>query len=283
MAIAGAWKRQSLATGEYAGARVWGTGINPVHATRDDGTGRVLDPSNTYEPGPDDPDIDYGYCPEDMLTLGVNPAYTEDHPNWGDTAPRSSTRGYPRWGMDGNEYPLNPNGNPPMGTGLRTFTKGGAIRRETPMQIPNETVSEGFLDKVLAQGEPAYARPSDDSQYTIQTSMRQRDLARNNEHAQARGTDDARSEIQSRIAGQKRYVPSQGERHYDMTPREQDYILRPWVSRTAGTPPEEWLEGQEMYESTAIQRQPPSDPYMGTNEEDVTMDYGYTGEDLTYA
>jgi hypothetical protein len=284
MAIAGTFKRQALAEGHYQGARVWGTGINPIHASRDDGKGRILDSTNTYEPGPDDPGIDYGYCMEDMDCLGVLPAYTEDHPNWGDIAPRSQTKSYPRWGMDGNEYPLDAVGNPPMGTGLHTFTRGNAIRRDIPMQIPNETVTEGYRSKTYAQGEYAYARPSDDSQYTMQTSMQQRDQARNNEHAQARGTDDAREPIQSRVAGQKHYEASQGERHYDMTPREQDYILRPWTTRTAGTPPEAWLEGQEMYVSDAVQRQPPSDPYMGVNAGDTpNMDYGYTGEDLTYA
>jgi hypothetical protein len=151
------------------------------------------------------------------------------------------------------------------------------------MQVPNETVAEGWTDKVLAQAEPADSRPSDDSQYTMQTSMAQRYLSRNNDHAMARGTDDSRTDIPSRVAGQKRYIAAGGERHYDMTPREQDYILRPWVGRTAGTPPEQWLDGQDMYVSTAIQRQPPSDPYLGGNEDTVASDFGYTGEDLTYA
>ena len=281
MALAGAWKNQTRNT--YQGAKVWGTGIHPIHAVRDDGTGRVLDPANTYEPGPDDPGIDYGYCMED-LQPGVNPTYTEAHPNWGDETPRATTRGYPRWGMDGAIYPLDPVGAPPMGTGLLTMQNGGAIRGDRPMQIPNETVTEGWRDKVQAQTYPADANPSDDSQYTMQTSMQQRYQARNNATASSRGTDDAREPIQSRVASMKSFHPSEGERHYDMYPREQDYILRPFVNRTAGTPPAEWLDGQEMYVSDGIQRQPPSDPYMGQNAADmVTDNYGYTGEDLSYA
>src|SRR5262245_26174239 len=138
MALAGRWK--GLARQEYQGARVWGTGVNPIHASRDDGTGRVLDPANTYEPGSDDPGIDYGYCPEDMVTVGVNPEYTSAHPNWGDVDTRTSTHGYPRWGTDGNEYPYDPVGAPPMGTGIRSLMQGDPIRGDTPMQIPSETV-----------------------------------------------------------------------------------------------------------------------------------------------
>lgn len=282
MAIAGTWKRQAQSTVDYEGAKVWGTGINPIHSQHDDGTGRVIAPM-TYEPGNDDPGIDYGYCFEDMVG-GVAPAYMNDHPNWGSKDTRSNTGDYPRWGMDGNEYPLDPVASPPMGTGIRAYNHGFLTRLTRPLQVPSETVTEGYRHK--EHGGVSDSRVSDDSQYTINTSMRQRDLSRNNEHAVTRGTDDPREPIKSRITGKRRYVPSSSpERHYDMTPREQDYILRPFVTRTAGTAPEQWLEGQEMFVQEPIQRQPPSDPFLGENAIDLPIQqetYGFTGEDMSY-
>jgi hypothetical protein len=148
--------------------------------------------------------------------------------------------------------------------------------------LPSETVSEGWLNKAK-DGKLADARTSDPSQYEIQTSMTQRYQTRVNNAAVARGTDNERASIESRTAPQKVKHFSGEERHYDMFPAQQTEILRPFLYRKAGTGPEQYLEPNEMYVATAIQRVPPPDPSLGVTETDSSLDYGYTDEDYFYA
>lgn len=241
-----------------------------------------------YEPGPDmgHDEVDYGYTVEDRSIPGdPHESYMNYYrtAGWTDGISREDTDNFPSWGADGNRYPLDPVGSIPMGSAIRTFDNGMAANGTMSDQLPTETVTEGWLNK-NHRATPNNARVSDDSQYTRNTSMQQRDATRTNANALLRSTDEPRSGIKSRIPGMIQKVYSGGERHYDMTPREQDYILRPWRNRTAGTAPEQWLEGQEMYVSDNIQRQPPPDPEMGPNSPTLTDEtsFGYTAEDYTY-
>jgi hypothetical protein len=169
----------------------------------------------------------------------------------------------------------------PPGVITRLRSRLGGARNQNykqSSQIPTETVSEGWLNK--ATGNLADSEPSDDSQIFIQTSRIQRYETRNNTHAVMRGTDDERSTIPSRVAGQKLKYFSGQERHYDMFPFQQDEIIRPFWYRHAATGPQEWMDPNEMYVSTAIQRTPPPDVGSGTPDIDLTLGtYGYTNED----
>jgi hypothetical protein len=147
-------------------------------------------------------------------------------------------------------------------------------------QIPSETVSEGWLNK--PQGTPADSKPSDDNQLIIQTSMTQRYRTRTNAGALARNTDEPRSDIPSKVTGQRIKVYSGGERHYDMLPKEQDAMVRPFWYRTAGTGRADDMVPNTMYSISALQRIPPPDPSMGMPETEFVNEFGYTDEDTQY-
>jgi hypothetical protein len=115
----------------------------------------------------------------------------------------------------------------------------------------------------------------------MQTSMQQRYQTRVNDHAVARGADGPRAGIESRVIGQRLKVYSGGERHYDMLPREQDDMPRPFYYRTAGTGDPANMAPNAMWEIDPIQRVTPPDPYLGADETD--LGYGYTSEDSFYA
>jgi len=87
--------------------------------------------------------------------------------------------------------------------------------------------------------------------------------------------------IGSRIPGQKLRFWSGGERHYDMFPRQQDLIIRPFWARNAGTGYVEWMAPNEMYVSSPYNRMAPSDANVGpdTPPEETTT---YTDEDMNY-
>lgn len=154
------------------------------------------------------------------------------------------------------------------------------ITAEQPNSMPTETVNEGWLNKVTSF--VADASPSDPSQYEVQTSMRQRYETRTNVRAQARATDDPRSNIASRVMAMVEKVYSTGERCYDMFPYQIDQIERPFRYRSAGVGPAEWLETNEYSAVTPVQRTPPPDPAMGVPEVQEPEGYGYTGEDSMY-
>jgi hypothetical protein len=154
------------------------------------------------------------------------------------------------------------------------------ISAEPSNSNPTETVSEGWLNKVTSF--VADAAPSDDAQLIVQTSMVQRYRNRDNKRAVMRDTDDARSEIGSRIMAMVEKVYSTGERSYDMFPFQIDQIERPFRYRTAGVGPAEWMEANEYGAITPVRRTPPPDPAMGVAEVYPVEDYGYTGEDSMY-
>jgi hypothetical protein len=262
----------------YSGAQVWGTGINPIHEVYGSPPVRLNDPLAPQTPPSEatrqTTDIFYNWQYAEPPSNGAAYVTYDDRPAY-DTPPEESpvrikTIGHP---------PLNASG---MAKQRFRRTKGGAHRLMQVLQptLPSETVSEGWTNKT--RGALANAKPSDPSQYEMQTSMTQRYKVRNNQQAVERATDDPRAEIQSRVAGQKIKNWSQGERNYDMLPKEQDEIPRPFYYRTAGTGPAENMLPNEMYGIDPIQRTVPPDPSLGNPDDNYTA-YGYTPEDAFYA
>jgi len=268
----------------YAGPGVWGTGINPVHAVY--GSPAARQGAIRPREGETTPPFlgvaeelaaeDYNFCQEDPQ---YGSAFVrDDRPGW-DVEPSNNPS---RYSTDG-QPPVNATGA--AKTRFRS-TFGGAFsywRAKLPRanyMIPSETVSEGWVNK--PQGRPANSKVSSPVQYERQTSMQQRYRARNNDLAVLRSTDYPRSHINSRVTGQKLKFYSQGERLYDMYPRQQtaDYD-RPFYYRTAGTGLQEQMLPNEMWDTRAIERTPAPDPYVG--DPDISLDYGYTGEDRFYA
>ena len=188
---------------------------------------------------------------------------------------------------------------------LRSF-RGGEAEKDTPgprgtsSEIPVEDVAEGWVNKGssgrIDPGEVPddNVMPSAVAQYERQTSMQQRHLPLENERAVLRGTDEARTSVASRIvamklrqfSGQYPFVPGVEEtyRAYDMFPYQIDDIPRPFTYRTAGTGPQRYLETNEQWMRTPMQRQPPPDPSMGIPESELTDtdQFGYSTEDQGY-
>jgi hypothetical protein len=174
---------------------------------------------------------------------------------------------------------------PSSGTVFRTISEGAVVARHTPRSYPTETVTEGWDNKLTGPVEDAGT--SAQSQYERQTSMQQVNPAegRNNKLAVARGTDDGRAKIMTRLTGQKIKPWSTGERLQDMFPYQQETMIRPFWYRQFGTGDPAQMESNDMYVSNAVQRTPPPDPDLGPQETDVTADSfenGYTTEDVTY-
>lgn len=258
--------RETIAE-NYTGARKWGTGINVVHASTDDGTGRVMTPGEAPYGLPANSPIlgyQYGYTVEDLAATG-DQSFTAWHPGLGETAKRGKSD-LPPWGH---------RKGPPAGTGLRSLKRGMSEKETEAQQIPSETVSEGWRNKV--HGSVSNSVVSDPSQYEVQTSSRQRDETRVNSAASIRGTDAGRSPIASRIPGQKIKVYSTGERLDDMTPWTQDLFHRVFRMRIAGTGDPSLLEPNEMYTSQPMTREVPADVYQGVSE--TAGNYGYVTGD----
>lgn len=272
----------------YVGKLAWGTGYNPVHMYYGSPPDR-LGPLNPREGDVTPPWVgvpqnllgdegDWGY------TIDDNPGQyfvRDDRPGWDvpttENPSRYSTGDQPSYNATGAAK-----------TRFRAMMGGayslwrGKLPRANYM-IPDETVSEGWVNKPT--GRPANSVVSDPSQYEIQTSMTQRYRARNNDLAVMRDTDAARSHINSRVSGQRTPTYSQGERLYDMFPRQQspeaEDMTREFFYRTAGTGIADQMAVNETYDINAIERTPPPDPYIGP--QDTALDYGYTQEDSFYA
>jgi hypothetical protein len=284
--ITGSWVTDNSGdASDFSGALKWGTGINPIHEVYGEGPPRR---SLGRQPGPDDPtpqlstvpasfenpDI-YGYTMEDIQTLQdfsqFSPAYGTDI-----TELRAKNySGMPDWSViptdpERTEFQQRPELSDALwsGIGLESF--------------PTETVSEGWLNKTA--GKVLAARTSDPSQYEMQTSMQQVNPApgRNNGAAVARGTDDPRANIMTRLTGMKIKPWSRGEREIDMFPYQQVMMVRPFSYRTAATGNPADLEPNEMYVSEPIERVVPPDPDLGPQENELADNYGYTDEDSSY-
>lgn len=275
----------------YVGAKVWGTGYNPVHMYYGSPAARL----NAINPREGDvtppfagvPDQlisnggDWGYSEQEVALEGQQYFIRDDRPGWDIESPnnpsRYSTDDHPPWNASGAAK-----------TRFRAIMGGaysmwrGKLPRADYM-IPSETVSEGWVNKPT--GRPANAVTPDPSQLIVQTSPVQRYRARNNDHAVARATDAARSHINSRVSGQRTPRYSEGERLYDMFPKQQHpdspIMQRDFFYRTAGTGLQDQMQPNAMWEVNAIERTPPPDPYIG--QQDTSYQYGYTPEDNFYA
>jgi hypothetical protein len=286
--ISGLWRQNNGNANDYVGARKWGTGNNPVHEIYGEGpplsiTNRLPGPSSpTDQLGEVDPSLepadDYGYCMEDIASLGP---YTGFPPEWGTEtddyrASVADQGGQPSWDMTSTD--------PEVVQYRNTQELDPRLWRGVMLKsFPTETVTEGWRNKETGAIETALV--SDPSQYIMQTSMMQVDpvAGRNNSHATARGTDDPRNNIRTRLTGQKIKPWSEGQRNADMFPYQQDTLIRPFTYRTAGTGYPEQMETNEMYVSYPVQRDVPPDPYLGPEETDVISDgYGYVPEDMVY-
>jgi hypothetical protein len=262
----------------YSGAQVWGTGINDIHQYYGSPPVRLNDSEYPQTPPsesrPQATDIYYNWEYGEPASNGARYVTYDDRPGYDvspqDSPVRRSVLGHP---------PVNA-----TGAAKQRFrrAKGGAHRLMQVLQptLPSETVSEGWTNKT--RGALANSKPSDPSQYEMQTSMTQRYKVRGNQASVARATDEPRATIQSRVAGQKVKNWSQGERNYDMLPKAQDDMPRPFYYRTAGTGDPAMMNPNEMYNIDPIQRTVPPDPSLGNPDDNYTA-YGYTPEDNFYA
>jgi hypothetical protein len=309
---------------DYAGNYVWGTGINRIHAYRQP-TGRPqnyneplsdLDKRTlahmTGEPGFIETGPPWGYQPEDLAGLDVfaNPEVAiqgyyyppgdgpypggDEHPNidtgigWTNraTIPDNQSRPWqagPRqrsW-LRSQKWAGSPRGG--------ATTAGGQPTYQNSNEIPTETVSEGWINKGSTGGlieSPEFnSQPAPTHQVFVNTSMVQRHRMLNNDRAVARGQDEPRESIPSRIVGPKVKVYSgedpDSNRAYDMFPYQAEAIPRPFHYRTFGGGPQNYTKNNEQYERRAIQRTPAPDAGLGIPDTQFSeqTDDGYTADD----
>jgi hypothetical protein len=288
----GTWRRSATSDARYTGALKWGTGINPVHSEAGVGPA-LIDPKLNYDtpdlgagddaarmiddqfwPPPPDEEGDnnsqfWGYGQEGDL---------RDHPNYQEVGDANTA---------GSRAELNQPNWPPWGGSRKTAPGGtfirsllhGALTVNKSRQVPSETVSEGWENK--AHGIAANSLPSDDSQLIMQTSMTQRYKVRAGSQSAGRASEYS-APVSSRVTGQKLKIYSGQERHYDMTPYDQDEILRGFLSRQAGTGYTEWQHPNEMFVNEPMQREPAPDPFQGTASPASSVPADYTSEDMQY-
>jgi hypothetical protein len=205
---------------------------------------------------------DYGYTDEEFASsqFGYGPETgTSDRPGLGAETPQFrgvTPRGFPSYGPK--------EGGIPGGTKYRAEPHGNLVALK--LGDKEETVGEGWVNKEVNDVEDSTV--SDPSQYERQTSMQQRDQTRAGSQNPNTGTaSEFRAPIGSwRPTWGQRIKPwSEGRRHYDMLPRHQDEMIRPFWYRTAGTGYVEYMPANEadQYQRDALQRQPVPDPYAG--------------------
>jgi hypothetical protein len=290
MAITGGWKEQALI---QSGALKQGAGYNPIHGIRYS-AGRSDKPPNlifsthvTTDEMPlaltDQVAPDWAYENSDVTNpLWGNNEQTglSDQPNLGDPTMSYHTEApFPSWGP----YTAGL----PGGTEVRSYDHG-AEASNTPKQQPYETVTEGWENKARGDSENQ-ASVSDPSQYEMQTSMIQRNKVRAGSQRGLGSASEYDAPVTPRVAPWKMKVWSGLLRHYDMQPKEQELIIRPWWTRQAYTGPtgELWNETNELYRSEPMQRVIPPDPHLGepatTEVPPVESNqFGYQYEDALY-
>lgn len=288
--ITGSWKaRNTGEAADYTGALKWGTGINPVHNVQGEGSplrssGRMPGPDNPSDrpatvPGPpfteSGPHV-YGYTMDDIASLeGMFRPFPPPLGTETEILRGRNYSGMPNWGVIPEdewrtEFASQPEIARPLWSGIHVKS------------FPTETVTEGWDNKLT--GEILDAGVSDPVQYERQTSMQQVNPppGRNNGAAVARGTDDARANIMTRLTGMKIKPWSRGERDEDMFPYQQLMGVRPFRYRSAATGDPDRMRVNEMYVSEPIERTVPQDPSLGQQETAVDPGYGYTDEDVYY-
>jgi hypothetical protein len=280
--ITGEWARQNL---QYSGAEVWGTGLNPVHyqygspdariAAVRQREGEVTPPFQAVPDAIEQQEM-WGYTPEDSSYTGMSYG---DRPNWTDEPSnfRTDTEQQPPWSAPQS---INEQFRSMFGGAHRIFR--GVSQAFSPVQYqePTETVTEGWRNK--PKGQPANAVASSTAQLERQTSMQQRYQTRTNQAALDRSTDDPRAGIESKVTGQRLKIYSGGQRHYDMLPKQQDTLIRPFWYKTAGTGRVEDMVPNTLWSISPIERVPPPEPTIGTPENQLTSEFGYTEEDGQY-
>jgi hypothetical protein len=261
----------------YTGARKWGTGINPVHgvafsldeptgqktpttATGPNSTGPETLPEGLLNPQDEAPE--FGYTDEDFASYvwGYGPQTgTSDRPG---TDVQTAQL---RFDVPGNYPGMGNEPGPPGGTAMRSEEHGDIAGSIAKLGDKEETVGEGWYNKGVAG--VADSTTSAPEQYERNTSMAQRDQVRAGSQAQAGRASEQLAPIGSwRPTWGMRIKPwSGGRRHYDMTPRVQEQMLRPFWYRQAGTGYRQWMAANEAfnYQVEPLQRNPVPDPYLG--------------------
>lgn len=284
-AVTGSWKAKFA--GHQILADQWGTGYNPIHATRKgegrntapDGSSVLIDPSLVTDEyrGADD----YGYSCEDDTSIlwgyGTETG-TADSPRWGEDAELtsgstnipSSKTAYPPWGP----YPEGV----PGGSAIRAEDHGAEVTY-TSKQQQYESGAGGWQNKVTSEVNDAVV--SDPSQYEMQTSMTQRDKVRTGSQAASGRANEYDAPIASRIEPMmEKKWSDDAHRRYDMTPKAQDMIVRPWYMRTAGTGEASDMLVNAVDLNSPLNRRPPENAYVGDLVGgDDTAGYGYMSED----
>lgn len=279
--VSGTWNRQFVG---YSGAQVWGTGLHPVHYHYGQDTARgdvslregEVTPPFAAVPDPLIATELWGYTCEDSTYTGVQ---YDDRPNWTDPPGnfRANSMQQPSWNAPQR---INEGFRARFGGAYRVFRGVSQAQSDVQYQIPSETVSEGWRNK--PKGQAANAVVSSQAQLERQTSMQQRYQTRDNNAAVERATDEPREPIASKVTGQRLKVYSGGERHYDMFPKQQEQMPRPFWYRQAGTGRPGDMAPNELWYIEALERIPPPDPCMGTPETDIATEFGYTTEDSQF-
>lgn len=285
VAITGSWKAKFA--GQQILADQWGTGYNPIHArhggqgrnTAPDGSSVLVDAYLVTDEFRSE--NDYGYTPEDDTSVlwgyGTETG-TSDQPVLGEdadmtsgsTAIPSSKTPFPAWGP----YPEGI----PGGTSIRAEDHGAETAYVSKQQ-QYESAAGGWQNKMTSEVNDAVV--SDPSQYEMQTSMTQRDKVRAGSQVASGRENEYDSPIASRIPAMKEPKYSDDpHRLYDMTPKAQDMIVRPWYMRTAGTGEASDMLVNAVDLNTPMNRRPPENAYagdmVGTADD---AGYGYMSED----
>ena len=262
----------------YVGARKWGTGINPIHglttsgpptkgesvttATGPNAPGSEVLPEMLLNPTDEAPE--FGYTDEEFSSMvwGYGPQTgTADRPATDVSTEQMRSYAPTMYPGMGNEP------GPSGGFAIRHEEHGDIVGVTAKLGDKEETVGEGWENKEVAG--VADSTVSSPNQYEVQTSMQQRDQVRAGSQVQAGRASEQVAPIGSwRPTWGMRIKPwSGGRRHWDMTPRRQDDIIRPFWYRTAGTGYQEWMAANEAYnyQVEPLQRSPSPDPYSGKN------------------
>lgn len=300
MAISGSWAARSAGAQAYSGALRWGTGVNPVHALRDN-PGRVTGPKTTLYPLGDASDappdtilagdyfVDADWDHQDPYP-GEDFRYQDTEPRWGDATETfrgdtdSEVMGeWISWGVYNDPNPVDgfplagPTGG--MDTAL-DVSHGEDQERQHAIAAPTRGVSGGWLNKARGAVPQNEAQTVGDptAAWAVNTGQVQGPGLQTLDNtdvtgAAARGTDAAREQIRSRTAGMvvrqfpRSFQMGGGPGVADMFPRQQTPGLkRPFVPRHPGLPPDEQHFMNTMEGRQPIQRTVPPDPYQGDPE-----------------
>lgn len=289
MALAGAWVATQQGLQPYTGETKWGNGVDPIHGVYG-GQGRETAPGGQTGTGGSIPEGMVDAADADGNGWSGDDGWMDDYvpQTWQPPAENDTEIGIadrPEWGSDTRDtraaMPRNYPSYTESGNQIRNEIHG-AIASSTPNVQPNESVTQGWRNKVSREQEdPGFMPPED--QTFMQTSRIQRNKVR--EGSQRGGGSDSEysAPIASRTMGPKLKFWSGEQRHEDMAPKAQESIIRPFWNRSAGTGYSDWMEPNEMYVSKPRTRIAPADPAQGQDTQlDDDTQYGYVPEDATW-